>query len=78
MDHLALRPTVSDIPEALPVPQLSPEDTRPGKIMPEVLRELDFEFGGSVSRTVTMDGGLTLCSSTSCSSSGKPNRPQKD
>ncbi|WP_041684417.1 hypothetical protein [Renibacterium salmoninarum] len=70
MDQLATPQTVSDVPEILSIQHLELADTTPGTVMPEVLKELEFEFSGSVSRTITMDGGLTLCSSTSCSSSG--------
>lgn len=77
MDHTATPPLVSEQPLVLPSVVFDPAETQPGSIMPEVLKELEFEFEGSTARTATMEGSLTLCSSTSCSSSGAT-RPTKD
>ncbi|MDN5669388.1 MAG: hypothetical protein L0G87_13440 [Renibacterium salmoninarum] len=77
MNRIATPQPAIDLPPVLPAITSDPAETRPGTVMPELLKELEFEFTGSTARTATMQDGVSLCSSTSCSCSSttKPSQP---
>lgn len=74
MNPIATSQPSVDMPPTRPAITFDPSETQPGTVMPEVLKELEFEFDGSTARTATMEDGVSLCSSTSCScsSTAKP------
>ncbi|NYE95340.1 glycerol-3-phosphate responsive antiterminator [Psychromicrobium silvestre] len=50
-------------------------ETMPGKVMPEVLKELDFEISGALVTPATMDNNTTVTLSSSCT--GRPQQPTR-
>lgn len=77
MNRIATSQPAIDLPPTLPSITFDPAETQPGTVMPEILKKLEFEFEGSTARTATMQDGVSLCSSTSCSCSSttKPIQP---